>query len=264
MTEYEEAPHPTLRQGDIILAPTAVLRTLDEVEDLGEAISPMPDELGRTTHSLIWVPPEDREELAVVVESVVTPVLVLSHDCQLEKDFNERVRELMAGGMDVEEAQGIASSDPTLDPLAVVAALQPYEAFPAHRHAGIRSGDRIGYFPVNNLPQDGGDYAVDLGRLTTISVQLLPQAGKIASLASTSVAELRYKLAEAYSIRDLSVLLELEGMVGQTIQRVEALPRNKKKTSLVLHLANGEIVHLEIRKPREELPEEITRLPQTE
>jgi hypothetical protein len=172
------------------------------------------------------------------VESVVTPVLVLSHDCQLEKDFNERMRELMAGGMDVEEAQGVASSDPTLDPLAVVAALQPYEAFPAYRHAGIRSGDRIGYFPVDRLPQDGGDYAVDLGRLTTISVQLLPQTGKIASLASTSVAELRYKLAEAYSIRDLSVLLELEGMVGQTIQRVEALPRNKKKTSLVLHLAN--------------------------
>jgi hypothetical protein len=55
------------------------------------------------------------------------------------------------------------------------------------------------------------------------------------------------------------VLTELEAMVGRTIVRAEALPRNKKKSSLVLSLDNGEIVHLEIRRPREELAVEITR-----
>jgi hypothetical protein len=49
-------------------------------------------------------------------------------------------------------------------------------------------------------------------------------------------------------------------MVGQRILRAEALPRSKKKSALVLHLENGELVHLEIRRPRDELPEEITRI----
>jgi len=64
-----------------------------------------------------------------------------------------------------------------------------------------------------------------------------------------------------YSIRDLAVLSELEAMVGHVTVRAEALPRNKKKSALVLQLDNGEIVHLEIRRPRDELPEEIPRTP---
>jgi len=197
------------------------------------------------------------------VETLWAPVLVISHDCQLEKDFNERIGELLATGVPLDDAREQASSDPSLDPIAVVAPLQPYDAFPERRLAGIRSGDRIGYFPLDALPGDGGDYVVDLGRLATLSVRLLPHAGKVASLAPASVAELRYKLAEAYSICDLSVLAELEAMVGHTILRAEALPKSKKKSALVLHLDNGDVVHLEIRRPREELSAEITRLPES-
>jgi hypothetical protein len=260
MTDYLERPHQTLRQGDVVLAPTAVLLAVLEAPGV-DGIAAPPSRLGQTVRSLAWARTLDRRVPDVVVEASWSPVLVVSHDCQLEKDFNERIRELMSGGTPEAAAVEQASADPELDPFAVVAPLQPYSAFPQSRWAGIRSGDRIGYFPMDALPMDGGDYAVDLGKLATVSVRTLPQSAKVASLAPTSTAELRYKLAEAYAIRDLSVLTELEAMVGQTILRAEAVPRNRKKSALVLHLDNGEIVHLEVRRPRDELPAEITRTP---
>jgi hypothetical protein len=260
MTEYLDGLHETLRQGDVILAPTAVLLSAAEA-DADEGVPDPPARLGVYTRTLPWSATASAMVPGTVLETLWTPVLVISHDCQLEKDFNERIVELLAGGTELDDAREEASSDPSLDPFAVVAPLQPYGAFPAQRHSGLRSGDRIGCFPLNGLPGDGGDYVVDLGRLSTVSVRLLPQSAKVASLAPASVAELRYKLAEAYSIRDLSVLAELEAMVGHTIFRAEALQKSKKKSALVLHLDNGDIVHLEIRRPREELSAEVTRLP---
>lgn len=260
MTEYLDYLHDTLRQGDVILAPTAVLLSSNEAE-AGDAVPDPPARLGGRTRTLPWNPAGSRVAPGTVVETLWAPVLVISHDCQLEKEFNERIRELAAAGISLEDAREQASSDPSLDPFAVVAPLQPYDVFPVPKHASMRAGDRIGYFPLDALPGDGGDYVVDLNRLSTVSVQLLPHAGKVTSLAPPSVAELRYKLAEAYSIRDLSVLAELEAMVGHTILRAEALPKSKKKSALVLHLDNGDFVHLEIRRPRDELPAEVTRLP---
>jgi len=259
MTDYLDLPNPNLRQGDIVLAPTVAL--LQGEGAAPHEVPPAPSRLGRAVRVVAWRASGGSDIPKVVAETLWSPVVVVSHDCQLEKDFNERVRELIAGGMLEADAVDVASADPDLDPWAVVAPLLPFEQIPEGRHAGIRSGDRTGYFPLELLPIDGGDYAVDLGRLATVSVQLLPQRAKIASLAPPSTAELRYKLAEAYSIRDLAVLTELEAMVGHVIVRAEALPRNKKKSALVLFLDNGESVHLEIRRPRDELPAEITRSP---
>jgi hypothetical protein len=235
-----------------------VLLRGDEAQAADTPAAP-PLRLGESVQSPAWRSPSHPLVPDVAVETAWSPVLVVSHDCHLEKDFNERVRELIATGIPEPEAIETASADPTLDPFAVVAPLLPYSAIPESRHAGIRAGGRIGYFPLESLPGDGGDYAVDLGRLATVSVRLLPQSAKVGSLAASSTAELRYKIAEAYAIRDLAVLAELEAMVGHTIVRAEALPRSKKKSALALFLDNGESVHLEIRRPRDELPDEITR-----
>ena len=258
MTGYLPAPSSGLRQGDIVLAPSVVLLAGDEATADAD---PSPPRVGERRFSRLWNAGRSRFLAEPVAETLLAPVLVLSHECHLEKDFNERVRELTAMGVSQADAVAAASMDPTLDPFAVVAPLQPYSAFSTGRHPGIRAGDRIGYFPLDALPGDGGDYVVDLGRTCTVSVRLLPQRAKIASLAPEIVAELRFKLAEAYAIRDLAVITELQAMVGQRILRAEALPKSKKKTALVLHLENGELVHLEIRRPRDELPEEVTRVP---
>jgi uncharacterized protein YoaH (UPF0181 family) len=259
MTEYLPGPGPLLRQGDIVLAPSVVLLAGDEA--VADPSLPAPPQFGQRRFSWLWQPGAASQVPDVIAETLVAAVLVLSHECHLEKDFNERIRAFMAAGMPRDEAVEAASADPALDPFAVVAPLRPYSSVPANRHAGIRVNDRIGYFALDAVPGDGGDYLVDLGRTCTVSVRLLPKSAKVASLAPDAVAELRFKLAEAYAIRDLSVIAELQAMVGQRIRHAEALPKSKKKSALVLHLENGEIVHLEIRRPRDELPEEITRVP---
>jgi hypothetical protein len=257
VTGYEPIPHATLRQGDIILAPSAVLVPSRE----GDLDAPRsgPARLGDTQRLALWEDGAGSRAPELSVEVGFSPVLVLSHDCDLEKEFNERVRELLAEGRSEAEAVEIAEGDPTLDPFAAVASLKPYDLLPPRRHAGVRAGQRIGCFPLDRLPRDGGDYFVDLGQVSTLSVALLRQDGKVASLDRDSVFELRYKLAEAYAIRDLAVLQELERMTGRAIVRAEAVPRSGKKTSLQLYLDDGDIVHLEIRKPRDELPQEIVR-----
>jgi hypothetical protein len=90
---------------------------------------------------------------------------------------------------------------------------------------------------------------------------LLAQDMKVASMAPASVYELRYKLTEAYATRDLAVLTELEALVGHTITGVEAIPKGKKKTGLILHLEDAESVHLEIRRPRDSLAPVVVRQP---
>jgi hypothetical protein len=256
VTTYEEVPHPTLRQGDIILAPSAVL-VPPEQRDLS-APRTAPLRLGETQRLALW--DSDRTaSLDVSAEVRFSPVLVLSHDCDLEKEFNERVRELIAAGRSEAQAVAEAESDSKLDPFAVVAPLLPYSLLPPQRHAGVMNGQRIGCFPIHQLPRDGGDYFVDLGQPCTVAVLLLPQSGKVASLARDSVFELRYKLSEAFAIRDLAVLQELERLTGRTITRAVALPKSGKKTALQLYLDDGDVVHLEIRKPREALPDEIVR-----
>jgi len=257
VTAYEDVPHPTLRQGDIILAPSAVL-VGPGPRDLG-APRKGPARLGDVQRLALWDADSTGPSPDVSAELRFSPVLVLSHDCDLEKDFNERVRELLAAGRTEAQAVAEAESDPTLDPFAVVAPLLPYSVLPTERHAGVMNGQRIGSFPLQALPRDGGDYYVDLGQPCTVSVLLLPQSGKVASLARESVFELRYKLSEAYAIRDLAVLQELEQLTGRTITRAVALPKSGKKTALQLYLDDGDVVHLEIRKPREALPEEIVR-----
>lgn len=257
MTAYEEVPHPTLRQGDVILAPSAVLVPPGQ-RDLA-APRKGPARLGDVQRLALWDAGSGAPSPEVSVELRFNPVLVLSHDCDLEKEFNERVRALLAAGRTEAEAVAEAESDPTLDPFAVVAPLLPYSDLPPERHAGVMNGQRIGCFPLDALPRDGGDYYVDLGQPCTVSVLLLPQSGKVASLARESVFELRYKLSEAYAIRDLAVLQELERLAGRTITRAVALPKSGKKTALQLYLDDGDVVHLEIRKPREALPDEIVR-----
>lgn len=243
----------------MILAPVTVLLAAGEAPAADHLPIP-PRFLGERVHTPLWLPMGSLAP-ATVAETVFAPVLVLSHDCHLDKDFNERVHALVEDGISLEQARSEASADPSLDPMAVVAPLQPYSEIPPHRHAGIRAGDRIGYFALDGIPGDGGDYVVDLGRACTVSVRLLPQSAKVASLAPAFAAELRYKLAEAYAIRDLSVIAELEAMVGRRILRAEALPKSRKKSAVVLHLDNGELIHLEVKRPRDELPAEITRMP---
>jgi len=244
---FRPTPHPTLRQGDILLAPVANLAPGVEPAKLAAP----PRMVGERVFGGLWAAPGAGSIPPVAVLATWVPVLILSHDCELEKEFNERVIDLLAQGVGEAEAIDIASADPDLDPWAAVAPLLPLETFEARRHSGILQGQRIGVFPVPSLPHEAGAFAVNLFRVSTVSTELLWSSPKLASLDEASVHVLRFKLSEAYASRDLSTLEELNQAVGARVTGVEALPAGKKKTSLVLHLEGRESLHLDIRTPRE-------------
>lgn len=255
MIDLRSAPHETLRQGDLVLAPVAALTAGSEAPGLAAA----PRVVGEPVSGALWEAPANASIPPTGVIAAYVPVLILSHDCELEKEFNERVTELIEQGRGEDEAVGIASGEADLDPWAAVAPVVPLETYDEKRHQGILQGQRIGLFPVPRLPYEDGSFAVDLFQVSTVSTELLWAGPKLASLDEESVYVLRYKLSEAYASRDLSAIEELNRAVGARVTGVEALPAGKKKTSLLLHLDGQESMHLDIRTPRERLGSEVTR-----
>ena len=142
----------------------------------------------------------------------------------------------------------------------VVAPVLPYAELPETDHQGVREAQRIGFFPIPAHELLEGETFVPLSRACTVDRTLLTKHQQIASLTPLGVGLLRFKLAECFTARDLSIIAELQAMVGQVIDNVVVLPKNQKVTSLQLYLRNGEVVHLEIRKPKESFLVEVRRL----
>lgn len=253
---FAGSPHDTLRQGDIFVAPTARLWTRASHDSPPVKTAPRPD-LGEAVFHGAWS--EEDGSLAPVIETRHGLAIVVSHDCDIEKEFNREVRRLIAEGMNRAEAIRRASGDPDLDRFVVVAPLRAYEEFAEADRPGLQSGQRIGYLPLEEMQGLGVELIADLTQLTTVERHMLTPGRKVASLSDAATAELRYKLSEAYAIRGLSAIAELEAMVGHTIVEVVASEKSRKKTALTLKLDDGSLMNLEVRKPRDRLPEEITR-----
>lgn len=238
-----------LSQGDIVLAPTAVLWSDDTRAP--EFMIPSPPELGGHVEVPVWDSYDGAEAPLTVAEVRWSPAVVLSHDCELDKEFNRAVSEyLESGDITEEEAIARASADSSLDPYVLVTPVLGYEVVPEEMHEGIRQGQTIGYFPIPPAPLfDDEELLLDLRRVTTVDRQLITRYEKLASLTQEAAGVLRYKLSEAMAWRSLAVLPEIEAMVGQTVRDLEISRKSRKKTALALHLGDGSVVHLEIRTP---------------
>ena len=130
------------------------------------------------------------------------------------------------------------------------------------RRDDLRSGARVGYFPIPPLPNFGNtEFVVSLGRAATIARTLLRPRLRLASLTEFARGALRYKLTKVFSTRDLSVLTELEAAVGQTIVQVQTVPRPKKQVAIALYLGNGDLLHLEGKPLRPALPDDKAATP---
>jgi hypothetical protein len=257
---FQDNPEDVLSQGDIVLSPSSVLwaegRT--PAPEFGN-IPPAP-EVGEAVVTPAWDSYDQKWVPQAFHETRWSPVMVLSHPCDMEKEFNRRVRELETGGMLLDEAIRAASADPNLDRLVVVAPVLPYAEIPEVDHQGVGEGRRIGFFPVPTHEVLEEETFVPLSRACTVDRMLLIKHQQIASLTPLAVGVLRYKLSECFTARDLSIVAELQSMVGEVIDDVIILPKNKKTSSLQLYLRNGEVVHLEIRQPQESFLEEVRRL----
>jgi hypothetical protein len=269
-----EAP-PGIAQGDIFLCPVGALLAAEGREvPPGTPPTPGVDDIGVPFVVRAWEPPAEDGRLwapAAVHEGRWGPVMVITHECDLQKDFNALGRICAREeGLTVEEVEQRLARRLDLDRYAVVAPVLSYDELRQQwppelrtdqREGDVRRGTRMDFFPLPAHPAGLlSDSVVSFVRMGTIERGLLECAQRIASLSEPARAVLRYKLGSQLSIRDASVLSEIEAAVGQRIVRTAVTPippskGRKKQVSVVLHLENGDVLHLQGEPIREATPE---------
>ena len=173
-------------------------------------------------------------------------VMVVSHDCHMDKEVNIRARVLMREReLAEDEAYQIAEDDDSLDRHVVVAPVIRIDDLVAPEDKDGRgqllSGRRIGYLPLPNLPELGiNDAVIDLGYRCTVDRLTLTQ--RLVSLNDDARVQLRYALARMDSLRTPDIGIELEKAIGQKIIGVDR-PQGKR-TTIVLHLSDGSDLEL--------------------
>ena len=173
--------------------------------------------------------------------------MVIPHNCAMEKDWNERVAELVASGASQGEAEQQAGSDTGLDPLVTVAPILPYAGLSAKRERSIRSGLRLTAFPVVGNGQVPEGF-VDLNAMTCVHYTLVLVEQRVAALSRVAEAFLQKKLAMHFAYRDDSDLDVIAKAVGRRIVGVNVVEAPSKKSARVkvaMTLEDGETLVLE-------------------
>lgn len=173
-------------------------------------------------------------------------VMVVSHDCHLDKDVHLRARELMREqGFDEQAAYESAEDDDSLDRHIVVCPIIHLDNLAAAHdkdvRGQIRSGRRVGYLPLpDNAALGLNGTVADLGYRATVDRLTLTQ--RLVSLTDDARLQLRYALARMDSLRTPDIGSELETAIGQRVVSIDR-PKGKKLT-LVLHLSDGSSLEL--------------------
>jgi hypothetical protein len=232
--EYYQAPEGPLRQGDIVLAATVVVGA-----GVGPEPGVAPAQLGQARTVKLWTALGHTLPEAPSLQAQVRwdLAMVLPHDCALEKEFNERVVELLAQGQDEADAVRAASADPALDRYLAVAPIRDYSVLPERRREGARGGQRHGAFPVPASALYALESGwVDLNAPTTVDRVSFSPSLRVASLTDRAVDYLRASLARHWAYRDLTRADEISRALGRTIVDIHAAPMGKDKLRLELHL----------------------------
>jgi hypothetical protein len=165
--------------------------------------------------------------------------MVVTHDCQLDKEWNQRVRELERSGMTRERAERDAASDVTLDRTLVVSPLVDPSELRGGR-GNLLAGRVIGYLPVPaHLDALVTECVADLTYQCTIDRL---DVAKIASISESARKQLRYALIQLDALRTADLGFEVEAVVGRTIQKVDVPARNP--LTVRLQLDDGQVIQL--------------------
>ena len=165
--------------------------------------------------------------------------MVVTHDCQLDKEWNQRVRELQRGGTPLERAEEEATADTTLDRSLVVSPLVDPTELRGGR-GNLLAGKVIGYLPVPPHPEQLVDECVaDLTYQCTIDRF---DVVKVASISEAARKQLRYALIQLDARRTADLGFEVEAVIGRTIQKVDVPARDP--LSVRLQLDDGQVIQL--------------------
>lgn len=262
--------HDTIHQGDIILAPVVVAWSAASRPARPDVIAPFPG----ARLLAPWPSDQDLERPSdplapppVTLEVAYRPAMVLSHECEIEKEFNEYVAGFESEGEDaVAQARREAETRWDLDRYVLISPLLEYRAEEAAeaRWSAIRSGQKIGYFPVLSLPgAPPVPSFVHLSRIATVERRLLGHARTLASLTPAAVHLLRAKLAETFSVRNLSVISRLEAAIGHRIVDVKTVKQGRRSVTASLQLDDSSDVVVEVNAEPTLVRPERTRHPRS-
>lgn len=231
------------QQGDVLLGAVSRVVASDEFvpahwRDL--------DEVAVETHPEVH--DGGRTVPAVRIVAGRALVMVTTHDCGLDKEWNREVRALVADGMVEEEAraQAEASTDldrnfnvsPLVDPDAIAVAGHPVD------RGLLMAGRVVGYLPVPELIIDGRavipESVVDLTYRSTLDRGAYTQ--RITAVSEESRSRLRYALARLDVLRSPTLTVELSAAVGQEITAARVAKRNPLVVELTL--GSGDVLRL--------------------
>ncbi len=165
--------------------------------------------------------------------------MVVTHDCQLDKEWNQRVRELEKGGMEKDESEREASADAALDRTLVVSPLVDSADLRGGR-GNVLAGKVIGYLPVPTHPEQlVTECVVDLTYQCTVDRL---DVVKVTSVSEVARKQLRYALIHLDALRTADLGFEVEAVVGRTIQKVEVPARDPLTVRILLD--DGNVIQL--------------------
>lgn len=166
-------------------------------------------------------------------------VMVVSHDCHLDKELHLVARALLRANPDRDEnwAYEKAEPDDTLDHVIVSQPDRQPDDVSVGDTNMLLAGRIVGFFPVPASPQHGltSPAVVDLGHRTTVDRLTLTR--RLASITDDARLMLRYALARMDSLRTPDLTAELEAAVGERVTGIER-PTGKRVT-LVITLEDG-------------------------
>ena len=173
-------------------------------------------------------------------------VMVVSHDCHLDKEAHQRARTLVKeSGLSVDDAFRLAEDDDALDRHVIVSPVVPLDAVAAagdrSNRALMRKGRLLGYYALEDNADLGlVNVVVDLGMRATVDRLTLDQ--RLVSLTDPARIQLRYALARMDSLRTPDIGHELDLALGQRITEVVRPDSVRPHVSLVLE--DGSVLDL--------------------
>jgi hypothetical protein len=206
---YYSTDEPPLQQGDIVLAPVGRIQG-----------DPVPISRWASFDQAFSGPVQIEHDLPTFFAAVGYGLaMVVTQDCHIDREFNERVRQLRRDdkSLSLDDAEAQAESDPDLDRFVSVCPLLPPAATYRADWSAIARGEVIGAFPVPELDDRGIDrLVVDLTYRATIDRHTI--VTRPAAIGAEARVWLKFNLARTDVFRTPEIGFELEQAVGKRIK----------------------------------------------
>lgn len=220
---YKDARGP-LNQGDILIAPVTRVAGPDLF---------VPDRWDRLDQVEQVVDRSQRGEPDMYTVSGRALVMVTSHDCHHDKEWNTERNRLIRSGVDEAEASRIAEADESLDRTFQASPLIPLSDLDSESRGNHRAGRVVGYYPLPSPPDNSfPECVVDLTYRCTIDRRAISE--RRWCLTPLARDRLRYAIARFDSFRTVEVTETIEAAVGKSIVDVHVDASSALTLELVL------------------------------